>query len=180
MLWLFLLGILALYGLVRLVDDLYRTRIRSRSPSGPTLLVHVYNQEDTVEDLVRRLLAATPDLQLVVADGGSTDGTRAILARLALTHGFRLAADADPCPCRPPGPVWCLDARPSGKTTGNFANPLLPISVQLYDKGKISRQTMENLASPSVPSEQSFTTKFPGKPARRPLFRWFAALGTRR
>ena len=127
LIWLFLLGILALYGLVRLVEDLYRTR--SRSPAGPMFLVHVYNQEDTVEDLVRRLLAATPGSQLVVADGGSTDGTRAILSRLALTHGFRLAADAGPCPCRPPGPVWCLDARPSRKTTGNFANPSVPISV---------------------------------------------------
>lgn len=111
MIWLFLLGMLALYGLVRLADDLYRTWTRSRSPALPTLLIHVYNQEDLVEGLVRRLLAVVPGPQLVVADEGSTDGTRAILSRLALAHGFRLAADAGPCPCRPPGPVWCWDAR---------------------------------------------------------------------
>ncbi|MGQ9531450.1 MAG: glycosyltransferase [Desulfotomaculales bacterium] len=127
MIWLFLLGILALYGLVRLVDDLYRTR--SRSPAGPTLLVHVYNQEDTVEDLVRRLLTATRGSQLVVADGGSTDGTWTILSRLALTHGFRLAAGAGPCPCRPPGPVWCWDARHCGQKEGEPFIPPAPISL---------------------------------------------------
>lgn len=111
MVWLFLLGMLALYGLVRLADDLYRTWTRSRSPTLPTLLIHVYNQEDLVEGLVRCLLAVVPGPQLVVADEGSTDGTRAILSRLALAHGFHLAAGAGPCPCRPPGPVWCWDAR---------------------------------------------------------------------
>ncbi|MBC7106073.1 MAG: hypothetical protein H5T97_09040 [Firmicutes bacterium] len=109
MTWLFLLGILALYGVVRLAHDLCLAWTRSRSPM-PTLLLHVYNQEDLVEGLVRRAVAEVPGPQVVVADQGSADGTRAILARLALTHGFRLAAGGGTCPCRPAGPVWCCDA----------------------------------------------------------------------
>lgn len=116
MFWVFLLGIVALYGLVRLADDLRRLWTRRGPLPLPTLLVYFHNQEHLVEGFVRRLLATEPDLPLVLADTGSTDATTVILSRLAATHNFRLVTNVSPCRCplnfgRPAGPVWCFDAR---------------------------------------------------------------------
>lgn len=53
-------------------------------PSGPTpdvsILVPVLNEQDTVRELLQRLLALELNAEVVVVDDGSTDGTPAILA----------------------------------------------------------------------------------------------------
>jgi prepilin-type N-terminal cleavage/methylation domain-containing protein len=46
-----------------------------------TVIVPVYNEARTVEELLRRVLAAPYDKQITVVDDGSTDGTAAILQR---------------------------------------------------------------------------------------------------
>jgi hypothetical protein len=46
-----------------------------------TVLVPVYNERDTIDELLRRVTAAPYDKQIVVIDDGSTDGTIEILER---------------------------------------------------------------------------------------------------
>jgi dolichol-phosphate mannosyltransferase len=43
----------------------------------------VYNERDTLENLLRRVLAVPVDKEVIVVDDGSRDGTREVLARLA-------------------------------------------------------------------------------------------------
>jgi glycosyltransferase involved in cell wall biosynthesis len=50
----------------------------------------VYNEEDTVAQVVREVLALPLDLELVVVDDGSTDGTRARLCGLEAEGDPRL------------------------------------------------------------------------------------------
>jgi succinoglycan biosynthesis protein ExoA len=57
-----------------------------RSPSRPVLVViPCLNEGEHIEGIVSKLLAEADevDLQIVLADGGSTDGTRTIIERLA-------------------------------------------------------------------------------------------------
>ena len=49
-----------------------------------------YNERDTIEEIIRRVLAVPIRTELIVVDDGSKDGTRDILARLAEKHGFKL------------------------------------------------------------------------------------------
>ena len=51
-------------------------------PDAPDVVVPVYNEEATVEDLVARLLRACPGGRLLFVDNASTDRTADILARL--------------------------------------------------------------------------------------------------
>lgn len=65
------------------------TKIQDR----PTLsvLIPVYNECKTVEELIGKVLAAAPsDKELIVVDDCSTDGTRQILEGLSRKHGFKL------------------------------------------------------------------------------------------
>jgi dolichol-phosphate mannosyltransferase len=57
----------------------------SQSPKPPllTVIVPVYNEASTIEELLRRVIAAPYSKQIVVVDDGSTDGTNATLDRLA-------------------------------------------------------------------------------------------------
>lgn len=58
------------------------------------MVIPVYNEERTVEELVDRVseapLPAGVELEMIVVDDASTDGTRTILRRLDEEHGERL------------------------------------------------------------------------------------------
>jgi glycosyltransferase involved in cell wall biosynthesis len=61
-------------------------------PADPLLSVvmPVYNEEETVEEIIRRVLAVAMRIQLIVVDDVSTDGTLAILEGLQAELGFIL------------------------------------------------------------------------------------------
>jgi glycosyltransferase involved in cell wall biosynthesis len=48
-----------------------------------SVLVPVYNERDTLGDLLRRVLAVPVDKEVIVVDDGSRDGTREVLETLA-------------------------------------------------------------------------------------------------
>jgi glycosyltransferase involved in cell wall biosynthesis len=55
-----------------------------------SVVMPVYNERETVEEIVRRVLAVPVRLQLIVVDDGSKDGTRDILTGLQRELGFEL------------------------------------------------------------------------------------------
>jgi glycosyltransferase involved in cell wall biosynthesis len=55
-----------------------------------SVVMPVYNERDTVEEIVRRVLAVPMRIQLIVVDDGSRDGTRDVLAGLQRELGFQL------------------------------------------------------------------------------------------
>ncbi len=55
-----------------------------------SVVMPVFNERDTIEEIVRRVLAVTMRLVLIVVDDGSTDGTREQLSALQAELGFRL------------------------------------------------------------------------------------------
>jgi glycosyltransferase involved in cell wall biosynthesis len=61
-------------------------------PRDPLLSVvmPVYNERETIEEIVRRVLAVPLRIQLIVVDDVSTDGTSEILERLQQELGFTL------------------------------------------------------------------------------------------
>jgi len=67
-------------------------RAAARLPADPLLSVvmPVYNERATIEEIVRRVLAVPMRIQLIVVDDVSTDGTSAILERLQQELGFIL------------------------------------------------------------------------------------------
>jgi glycosyltransferase involved in cell wall biosynthesis len=66
-------------------------------PSDPLLSVvmPVYNERTTVEEIIRRVLAVPMRLQLIVVDDGSKDGSADILDRLQAELGFVLIHQAN-------------------------------------------------------------------------------------
>jgi len=48
-----------------------------------SVVIPVFNEENTVEDVVHRVLEIPFNLEIVIVNDGSTDGTRAILERIA-------------------------------------------------------------------------------------------------
>src|SRR5919106_2978055 len=48
-----------------------------------SVVMPAYNEEATIEEMIRRVVAVSIRTELIIVDDGSTDGTRAILARLA-------------------------------------------------------------------------------------------------
>jgi glycosyltransferase involved in cell wall biosynthesis len=55
-----------------------------------SVVMPVYNERDTIEEIVARVLAIPIRVELIVVDDGSQDGTRDILARLHEAHPFTL------------------------------------------------------------------------------------------
>ncbi len=55
-----------------------------------SVVMPVYNERDTIEEIIRRVLAVPVRTQLIVVDDGSKDGTRDILARLRRELDFEL------------------------------------------------------------------------------------------
>jgi len=67
-------------------------RAAQRVPSDPLLSVvmPVYNERQTIDEIIRRVLAVPMRIQLIVVDDMSTDGTTEILERLQKELGFTL------------------------------------------------------------------------------------------
>jgi glycosyltransferase involved in cell wall biosynthesis len=55
-----------------------------------SVVMPAYNERDTIEEIIRRVLAVPLRTELIVVDDGSRDGTRAILSRLAEELQFKL------------------------------------------------------------------------------------------
>ncbi len=55
-----------------------------------SVVMPVFDEAATVEDIISRVLAVPLRIQLIVVDDCSTDGTREALKRLQETHGFTL------------------------------------------------------------------------------------------
>ena len=55
-----------------------------------SVVMPVFNEAATIEEMIRRVVAVPIRTQLIVVDDGSTDGTRDVLARLQRELGFTL------------------------------------------------------------------------------------------
>lgn len=55
-----------------------------------SVVMPVYNERTTIEEMISRVLAVPLRIELVVVDDGSKDGTRDILQRLQAERGFTL------------------------------------------------------------------------------------------
>ncbi len=55
-----------------------------------TVVMPVYNEKATVEEMVGRVLAVPIRIELIAVDDASTDGSRDILARLGQERGFKV------------------------------------------------------------------------------------------
>jgi glycosyltransferase involved in cell wall biosynthesis len=55
-----------------------------------SVVIPVFNESETIEEIIRRVVAVPVRTQLIVVDDASTDGTRDILTRLQQKLGFTL------------------------------------------------------------------------------------------
>ena len=55
-----------------------------------SVVVPVFNEKDTIEEILTRVAAVPLRKEIIVVDDCSTDGTRAMLADLQARLGFRL------------------------------------------------------------------------------------------
>jgi glycosyltransferase involved in cell wall biosynthesis len=55
-----------------------------------SVVMPVYNERDTIAEIIGRVLTVPLRVELIVVDDGSTDGTRDLLADLRRQHGFKL------------------------------------------------------------------------------------------
>jgi glycosyltransferase involved in cell wall biosynthesis len=73
-----------------------RPRVKSAGLRGVlvdpllSVVMPVFNERETIEEIVRRVLAVPVRIELIVVDDGSTDGTREQLVALQDELGFRL------------------------------------------------------------------------------------------
>ena len=68
----------------------------TRRPASPvvdpllSVVMPAFNERETIEEIIRRVLAVPLRIELVVVDDASTDGTRDILQKLASVLSFKL------------------------------------------------------------------------------------------
>src|SRR3954466_16330898 len=55
-----------------------------------SVVMPAYNERNTIEEIIRRILAVPVRTELIVVDDGPRDGTRDILSRLAQELPFKL------------------------------------------------------------------------------------------
>ena len=55
-----------------------------------SVVMPCFNELETIEEIIRRVLAVPVRIQLIIVDDGSSDGTREILSRLQRELGFTL------------------------------------------------------------------------------------------
>lgn len=55
-----------------------------------SVVMPVYNEKDTIETIIPRVMAVPIRTELIVVDDGSTDGTRDLLTKLNQQHQFKL------------------------------------------------------------------------------------------
>ncbi len=55
-----------------------------------SVVMPAYNEIDTIEEIIRRVLSVPLRVELIVVDDGSTDGTRELLQKLQRDGGFKL------------------------------------------------------------------------------------------
>jgi len=55
-----------------------------------SVVMPAYNEQDTIAEIIGRVLAVPVRIELIVVDDGSRDRTREILTGLQLQHGFKL------------------------------------------------------------------------------------------
>ena len=55
-----------------------------------SVVMPVYNERETIEEIIPRVLAVPVRIELIVVDDGSKDGTRDLLAKLKEKYDFRL------------------------------------------------------------------------------------------
>jgi glycosyltransferase involved in cell wall biosynthesis len=74
-----------------------RAQPRMKRPRGPVLadpllsvVMPAYNERDTIEEIVQRVLAVPLRIELIVIDDASTDGTRDVLQEMAASRRFKL------------------------------------------------------------------------------------------
>ena len=66
--------------------------MKKKIPDNPliSVVMPVFNEEETIEEIVSRVLASPLKIELIAVDDGSTDGSIGILKRLSEQHGFML------------------------------------------------------------------------------------------
>jgi len=55
-----------------------------------SVVMPCYNERNTIEEIVRRVMAVKIRIELIIVDDGSTDGTRDLLTKLKEQYGFNL------------------------------------------------------------------------------------------
>jgi glycosyltransferase involved in cell wall biosynthesis len=69
-------------------DGLMARRVAIEDPLL-SVVMPVYNEADTIEEILQRVLSVPIRIELIVVDDGSTDGTREKLAALQGRHDFK-------------------------------------------------------------------------------------------